>query len=95
MLPDDYKKPASAYTYKLPEDYTLEPQHRAKLDVLVAKTGLSEQDAQAFVDLHVELTEDFVDRLRPMLRGLVVRRILFWFILMLIANIAVGIYLNS
>lgn len=54
---------AEEYDYKLPEDYTIDATIRAKLDALVERTGLSEEDAQAFIDLHVELTEDFVKRL--------------------------------
>lgn len=53
---------AEEFEYKLPEGYTMDVGLRAKLDKLVEKTGLSEEDAQAFVDLHVELMEDYAER---------------------------------
>ena len=58
---------ASEYNYKLPDDYTFPPEIREKLDDLVHKLGLSEEQAQAFIDIHVELTEDFAKRLTAQL----------------------------
>lgn len=55
---------AQKYTYSLPEDYILEPQFREKLDMLVEEAQMSNELAQKFVDLHIELTEDFVNRLQ-------------------------------
>lgn len=52
------------YTYTLPEGYTMEPKFREKLDALVYEAGLSNELAQKFIDLHIELTEDFVQRLQ-------------------------------
>lgn len=54
---------ASTYVYTLPEDYTIKPQHREKLDKLVDRLGLSNAAAQEFIDLHVEITEDVVEEL--------------------------------
>ncbi len=54
---------AKDFVYKLPEGYTLPEQFRAKLDTLVDKTGMSNEDAQEFIDLHIAITEDFIHRL--------------------------------
>lgn len=51
---------AKDFEYSLPEGYTMEPDIRTKLDTLVDKTGLSNAEAQEFIDLHVELTEAFI-----------------------------------
>jgi len=51
---------ATEYTYVLPEGYELKPEHRAKLDKLVEETGLSNEHAQAFVDLHIEIVSEEV-----------------------------------
>lgn len=51
------------YQYKLPEGYTMDITLREKLDKLVVDTGLTEAEAQKFIDLHVELTEDYAARL--------------------------------
>lgn len=50
---------AEDYVYKLPEDYTMKPETRGKLDALVKKTRISNKDAQAFIDIHVELMEEY------------------------------------
>lgn len=47
------------YTYKLPADYTIKPETREKLDKLVYQLGLSNEQAQEFIDLHVELMEEY------------------------------------
>lgn len=93
-LPDDYKLPPHLYRYKLPEDYVMQPEHRKQLDALVAKTGISNVDAQAFVDLHIDLTEDFVDRLQPALKAIMVRRIMFWVITLVVVNIAANLVIH-
>lgn len=54
---------AKEYEYKLPEGYTMDVGLRTKLDKLVTKHKLSEAEAQEFIDLHVELTEDYAERL--------------------------------
>lgn len=51
------------YVYNLPEGYTMDEGLRTKLDKLVEKHELSEAEAQEFVDLHVELMEDYAERL--------------------------------
>jgi hypothetical protein len=56
-------QPPKDYIYNLPKDYTLPDQFRAKIDEIVLQQGLSNKEAQAWVDLHVEITEDFVARL--------------------------------
>jgi len=48
--------------YKLPDDYEIKPELKAKLDKLFEFHHMSEDEAQAFIDLHVELTEDFAAR---------------------------------
>jgi ferritin-like metal-binding protein YciE len=53
---------AQEYTYTLPEGYTMEPQFREKLDLLVEEAQLPNELAQKFIDLHIELTEDFINR---------------------------------
>lgn len=50
---------SAEYVYNLPEDYTMKPETRSKLDALVEKTGISNEDAQAFIDIHVELMEEY------------------------------------
>lgn len=54
---------AKDYKYNLPEDYELKPKHRAKIDALVEKAGMSNELAQEFIDLHVEITEEFAAEL--------------------------------
>lgn len=56
------KSKAQHYEYKLPEDFELTEPFRLKLDSIVDETGLTNQQAQQFVDLHVEMTNDFVER---------------------------------
>lgn len=51
------------YKYKLPEGYSLKPEHRDKLDKLVYGCYLSNPEAQAFLDLHVELMEEYATAL--------------------------------
>jgi len=80
------------YTYKLPDDYTMDPELRAKLDALVADTDLSNAEAQRFVDLHVELTEDFVERLQPLLKTIGKwYRVSFWVGVVVLTAICVTI----
>lgn len=52
------------YTYTLPDGYTLEQPFRGKLDALVEEAVMSNELAQKFVDLHIELTEDFIQRFK-------------------------------
>lgn len=59
-MPDTPK----SYEYTLPEGYLMEQQFRDKLDALVTEAAMSNELAQKFVDLHIELTEDFVRRLQ-------------------------------
>ena len=51
------------YEYTLPEGYTMDTTLRVKLDKLVTDTGLTNEEAQKYVDLHVELMEDYAARL--------------------------------
>jgi len=53
------KLKASDYQYSLPEDYELNEETRKKLDALVDKAGLSNELAQEFLSLHVEIMEEF------------------------------------
>jgi len=55
---------AEEYTYELPDGYSMDKELRAKLDALVNKTALSENEAREFVALHIELMEDYADRLQ-------------------------------
>lgn len=48
-----------AYEYTLPQGYFLRPETKVKLDALVNKCKLSQEDAQAFVDVHVELIAEY------------------------------------
>lgn len=57
------KARAENYEYKLPEGYTMDTGLRQKLDALVDEAGMDETLAQRFVDLHVELVEDYAERL--------------------------------
>lgn len=54
---------AQYYEYQLPEDYEMKPETRLKFDALVDEAGLTEIQAQRFLDLHVELMEDYAERL--------------------------------
>ena len=54
---------AENYEYNLPEGYSFDPILRQKLDGLVDKAQMTEVLAQRFVDLHVELMEDYAARL--------------------------------
>lgn len=47
------------YTYKLPEGYTLNHKHRSLLDILVGRHKMTNEEAQDFVDLHVEMIEEY------------------------------------
>lgn len=49
------------YEYVLPEDYTLKPETLEKINGLVEKYDLSNDCVQAFIDIHVELMEEFTD----------------------------------
>lgn len=51
---------AKTYTYNLPDDYELTPEMRTKLDELVEETLLTNDEAQKFIDLHIEVMEKFV-----------------------------------
>lgn len=53
----------SEYKYNLPEDYTMKEKHRKKLDEIVAEAGMSNELAQKFIDLHVEITEEYVEEI--------------------------------
>lgn len=57
------KAKAQNYEYKLPEGYTMDTTLRQKLDALVDEAGMDETLAQRFVALHVELVEDYAERL--------------------------------
>lgn len=65
MEPEDY-------TYKLPSDYTMKPEHRAKLDKFVREYSLTNDEAQGLVDLHVELVEEYAALMRQAMCGLVI-----------------------
>lgn len=54
---------AEEYIYKLPEDYVIKSETREKLDKLVHQLGLSNEQAQEFVDIHVELMEEYAAEL--------------------------------
>lgn len=60
---------AAAYHYVLPDGYEFKPQTRAKIDALVEKTGLSNEDVQAFIDIHVELMEEYAAALEKSVSG--------------------------
>lgn len=62
-------KKAQDYKYKLPEDYVLSDYHRLKLDSLVDECGLTEIQAQRFIDLHVEITEELVLKMTNVQEG--------------------------
>lgn len=54
---------AENYEYELPEGYTMDPTLRQRLDALVDEAGMDETLARRFVALHVELVEDYAERL--------------------------------
>lgn len=56
------------YIYRLPDDYEIRPEDRLKLDNFARKYGLSNEAMQEAVNLHVELTEDFVTRFTAYLK---------------------------
>lgn len=83
---------AKYYTYKLPEDYTLKQETRLKLDALVNKTGLSNEDAQRFVDIHVELTEDYASVMEEAMKGAVIATVIVVsFFALVLGSIAVTV----
>lgn len=51
-----------SYIYRLPNDYTIEPSTRTKLDAITSKYKLMNEEAQEFVDLHVELVEEYAEK---------------------------------
>lgn len=57
------KAKAQNYEYKLPEGYTMDETLRQRLDALVDAAQMSEPLAQQFINLHVELLEDYLVRL--------------------------------
>lgn len=62
----------SKYVYKLPEDYEMKPEHREKLDDLVVKCQLTNEEAQELIDLHVELVEEYAKEMKKVTGGVVV-----------------------
>lgn len=54
---------AQYYEYKLPEDYVFKPDVRLKFDNLVDELYLSQIQAQRFLDLHVEMMEEYAEEL--------------------------------
>jgi len=47
------------FVYELPEDYDLSDEHREKLDSLLEKLDVTDNDlAQELIDLHIELVEE-------------------------------------
>lgn len=51
------------YDYKLPEGYEWHPELRQRFDALVDEAGLDELTAQRFLDLHVEMMEEYATNL--------------------------------
>lgn len=47
------------YKYELPEGYEFKPETREKIDTLVHRLGLSQEDMQEFINIHVELMEEY------------------------------------
>lgn len=80
---------ANQYTYNLPQDYVMQPQHRQKLDSFVIKHDLTNEEAQELVGLHVELVEEFAKEIQKAITPTV----LFFVILSIVSTtvIAVGI----
>ena len=62
------------YVYKLPDDYTMKFQHRVKIDKLVKEQNLTNEEAQEWIDLHVELVEELFGEMQ----GAMVRSVIFF-----------------
>lgn len=60
-------KPAEKYEYRLPEGYEFKPNMRMKFDGLIdevnKKGEIDEVTAQRFLDLHVEMMEEYAANL--------------------------------
>lgn len=53
------------YTYELPPNYTLPHEARIELDRLVEKHAMTNEEAQEFIDLHVEFIEEYAQAVKP------------------------------
>lgn len=62
---------AQHYEYKLPEGYVWTPELRLKFDALVDEACLSEVEAQRFLDLHVEMMEEYASKFEAELGSVV------------------------
>jgi hypothetical protein len=62
------------YIYELPDDYTMKFVHRVKIDKLVKEQNLTNEEAQRWIDLHVELVEEFAGEMQ----GVMVRSVMFF-----------------
>ena len=65
---------ALGYTYNLPDDYTMKYKHRSEIDNLVVEQNLTNEEAQRWIDLHVELVEEFAGEMQ----GVMVRSVMFF-----------------
>lgn len=55
---------AKDFTYTLPEDYEMKPEHRAKLDAVFDEIGIKDNAlAQKLIDIHVEIMEEYANEL--------------------------------
>jgi len=54
---------AKDFVYKLPDDYEIKPEHRAKLDKVMDELKASNELAQQLLDIHVEIMESFAAEL--------------------------------
>lgn len=84
----------SEYIYKLPEDYTIKPKTRKWLDKYAAKHRLSNHDMQEIIDVHVELTEEFVKEYMKELRRLF-KAITFKFFMFFIPSAIIIFFITS
>lgn len=84
----------SEYNYKLPEDYTIKPKTRKWLDKYATKHGLSNRDMQEIIDVHIELTEEFVQEYVKELRRLF-KAIAFKFFMFFIPSAIIVFFITS
>ena len=54
---------AEDFTYILPEGYEFKPEDRAKIDAIMNRLGADNSDAQALIDVHVEILEAYAQEL--------------------------------
>lgn len=66
-----------AYVYKLPQGYEIKPGTRSKLDAITSKYKLMNEEAQEFVDLHVELVEEYAAEVGVYTRTLILSSVVF------------------